>query len=936
VYAACLSHQIYKLALIPSFPAGASKAPSFQLSNVWDEARTRQGLKFDCPGMEIVLCARIRTNSYNRCMRRFLPLLLLSSLLWSLTGTGLHADTPAFDLAGPKVDVRVRRGEITLPIGEVPNLLPGDRLWIHPDLPESQSAHYVLIVAFLRGATNPPPTEWFTRVEAWNRNVRSEGVFVTVPAEAQQALFFLAPETGGDFSTLRGAVRGRPGAFVRATQDLQAASLDRMRLDAYLAEVRVTSQADPKLLKEHAEMAARSLGIKLDQQCFDKPTDQQAPCLVQHTDGLVLDDSNAQSMVSQLVNGSSGDLMNEVSYSKIGGGGAYSAYVGAIVDTVKILSSLHTAHFQYIPALGLPAKDTLNLRLNVAPSFRDPKSVVVVALPPVGPAKQQPLHPVNPAESFCAQKPGLVLPAEGAPLVFSTQLAYGLTLHIETRPVGLVDAKNSTLDLPVDLPLKADPSAGGLRLDLPVPLLPEAELTGEVRGKWGFDDWEGPRFHLHAAQPGRWIVAPSDLSALIVGREDTLHLEGNSSLCVDQIDQVEQKPANSVPLKLAWKSPKPESLEITVPMKDAAPGPVTLEITQFGLKKPDRLILTAYQEAASLDRLTLNVGDTMAMLKGTRLDEVAKAELAGVTLTPAALSRVQDFDQLAMSATGSTANLDPGKHYVATVHLQDGRQLKTPVTVQPSRPQAELLSKGTQEEGSAAPSPVHLGSPDDLPVGVRFVFFLRSIVPAKFSRGEKVEVAAEDGSFHTVLTLADGSLMLEDAKTAIGMIEPLARFGSSAFGPVRARITSAEGVPGDWLPLGTLVRLPGFKELHCQHSVTKPCTLTGTNLFLAASIGATPDLGNAIEVPADYTGTQLSVPHPTNGVLYLSLRDDPATVQTLTLPLTPGPQAGPQAGPQTPAAQPVPAPPVTPDVSPDLPQGVPPVAQPAQPLKTEP
>src|SRR6185437_10822220 len=42
--------------------------------------------------------------------------------------------------------------------------LPGDRLWIHPDLPANQSAHFVLIVAFLRGTTNPPPAEWFTRV----------------------------------------------------------------------------------------------------------------------------------------------------------------------------------------------------------------------------------------------------------------------------------------------------------------------------------------------------------------------------------------------------------------------------------------------------------------------------------------------------------------------------------------------------------------------------------------------------------------------------------------------------------------------------------------------------------------------------------------------------------------------------------------------------
>ena len=71
---------------------------------------------------------------------------------------------------------------------------------------------------------------------------------------------FLAPATGGDFSTLRNAVRGRPGVFVRATQDLQAASLDRMRLDAYLAEVKVTSQTDPKSLKDRAQKAASRVG----------------------------------------------------------------------------------------------------------------------------------------------------------------------------------------------------------------------------------------------------------------------------------------------------------------------------------------------------------------------------------------------------------------------------------------------------------------------------------------------------------------------------------------------------------------------------------------------------------------------------------------------------------------------------------------------------
>jgi hypothetical protein len=850
-------------------------------------------------------------------MRRFLPLLLL----FFFASSGLSADAPAFDLTGPKVDVHVKRGEQTLPIGQVPNLEPGDRLWIHPDLPESQSAHYVLIVAFLRGVTNPPPPEWFTRVETWSRQARDEGVFVVVPAEAQQALLFLAPETGGDFSTLRAAVRGRPGAFVRATQDLQAASFDRMRLEAYLAEVKVTSMTDPKLLKERAENLARTLGIKVDQQCFDKPTDQQAPCLVQHTDGLVLDDANTQSLVTQLANGATGDLMNQLSYSNMAGAGEFSPYVGAILDTARILASLHTAHFQYIPALALPTKDTLNLRLNVPPSFRDPKSVVVVALPPVGPVKPPALHALSPEEKYCALKPGLVLPADGAPVVFSTQLAYDLSLRI----VSEANAKAAAVDVPV----KADPAEGGLAPVNPVPALPGGELTAVLHGKWGFSDWEGPHFHLHSPQPGKWTLASGQQSALVVGREDSLRMKDDSTVCVDSVQlRVEgEENDGGNPVKLTFKSPKPDSLEVAVPMKEAKPGPVTVEVTQFGLNKPDKLPMRAYAEAASLDRLTLSAGDHTALLRGNRLDEVARAELEGIELKPSKLRRVGDFDHLEMTTDGATAGLEPGKSYEAKVQLQDGRQLKAPVTVGPPRPQIALLNKGVQETSSAAPSPVRLGSADDLPVDGRLVFFLKSRVPADFPRNEKVEVGAVDGSFETVLSLADGSLMLEDTKTAMGAVEPLARFGASAFGPIQVRAMSADGVTGEWLPLGTLVRVPGFKELRCPRAVAKPCTLTGTNLFLLSNIGATPDLDDAVDVPVDFTGTQLSLPRPANGTLYLKLRDDPDTVQMLTLPITPANAANQASAP--PAMTP-PAP------APVQPAAVPAAAPSTQPEKTEP
>lgn len=802
--------------------------------------------------------------------------LLLPLLFWCLATTGLYADGSAFDLAGPKVDVHVKRGDITLPISEAPNLLPGDRIWIHPDLPANQSAHFVLIVAFLRGATNPPPPDWFTRVETWNPDVRSEGVFVTVPAGAQQALLFLAPETGGDFNTLRNSVRGLPGSFVRAAQDLQAASWDRMRLQAYLKEVKFTSLADQSTLKSRAELAARSLGIKLNEKCFDQPPEQQVSCLSQNSEGLVLDDAHAESLVSQLTNGDTLNLVNAISSTNIGGAGAYSPYIGAIVDTARILSSLHTAHFQYIPALALPTDDTLNLRLNMPPSFRNPKSVVVIALPPLGPSRPEPLHQISPGDDFCVQKPNLVLPAEGAPLVFATRLAHDLVLHI--------DGQESRKGLPVDLPLIPDPARGGLILIHPAPQLPDGELVGVIRGKWGFDDWQGPHFLLRASQPGHWSLDSADESALVVGRDDTLHLTGQNTLCVEK---VEQQAKDSGTSKLLWTSPSPNDLKVTVPMKDAAPGPVSLSIYQYGLDAPQTLSLQAYADAASLDRFTFSAGDTEAYLRGTRLDEVAKAELEGISWTPGNLTRVQNLDQLKMETSGSTIKLKPGKRYTANVRLLDGRKLKVPVSVDPPRPQAVLLNKGVQFDSAAQPVPVVLGSQDDLPVQGHLVFFIKSTTPSQFSRDEKVEIASTDSGFQATLSLADGNLMLEDASTAVARLDPLKSFGLSAFGPLRARVISADGAAGDWFPLGTLVRLPGFQDLRCPRAQNRPCMLSGSNLFLAREFSSTPDFADPAQVPVDFTGTELEVPHPASGgTLYIKLRDDPGTVQTLNLPMT--------------------------------------------------
>ena len=111
-----------------------------------------------------------------------LSILLLSFFLLEVC-SGLIL--PAFDLAGPRIEVRVTRAGKTLPISRVPNLQAGDRLWIHPDMPDGESVRFLMIPAFLRGSTNPPPENWFTKVETWNKHVREEGIVITVPPRAR-------------------------------------------------------------------------------------------------------------------------------------------------------------------------------------------------------------------------------------------------------------------------------------------------------------------------------------------------------------------------------------------------------------------------------------------------------------------------------------------------------------------------------------------------------------------------------------------------------------------------------------------------------------------------------------------------------------------------------------------------------------------------------
>lgn len=780
------------------------------------------------------------------------------------------ADPAAFDLVGPAVEVEVTRGQVTLPISQVPDLAAGDRVWLKAELSAGESVHYLLVAVFLRGSTEPPPASWFSRCETWTGRCSTEGTTVTVPQGARQLLVFLAPETGGDFKTLVNAVRGRPGVFVRTSQDLNQAAAEHLRLQTYLKEIRHLGESDPARLKEAAPLLSRSLAIKVDEKCLEKAPALQAACLMQGRDSLIMTDGHEESVTQALTSGPASDLAMEASNAPQLKSGYYGPFIGSLMDIARLFDSFHTAKYQYIPALAAPRGRELALTLNAPPSFHDPKSVLVAALPAVEEPTFPALRAVDAKEVYCIRKEPLVLAAEGAPLMFASSYAHHVILRV-AGPGGTS----------VDLPATPDAAHGGLAIDTSA--LNEAALGesihGSLQGSWGFATYSGPSFNFVDARAQTWKLAPGEEGSLVVGRQNTVHLLSASVRCVSDIELAN---SDGRELKVDWKLAKADEVEARLPLEDASAGEATLLIRQYGSPQPQRLTVRTYAEAGHLDAFLVHAGDKRGVLRGSRLDEVDSLILEGVGFVPETLSSSEGRDELTFVARSESGalTLKSGDTAKARVTLKDGRAYDVRVAVQAPRPRAALIGKSVQLPPSAGS--IRLGDGEELPQDAQLSFSLRAQAPPKFTQDERIEVATVDGSAATVLDLSSGSLTLQDARIAVARLDPAKAFGPSTFGPLRFRVVS-HGVAGDWQPLATLVRLPVLKDLSCSDGTDEPCRLTGMNLFLLDSVSADSRFGAPTSIPDGFTGAVLSVPRPAKGELYVKLRDDPGVISVAVL-----------------------------------------------------
>lgn len=772
-------------------------------------------------------------------------------LVASLTVAPARAADPApFDLPGPGLRVTVTRDGVTLPIAQVPDLAAGDRLVIDAELPDDQRVRFLLVSAFLSGATNPPAKKWIATAETWKRKDKDRALTLTVPEGARQLVVFLVPETGGAEDSIADAVRAKPGEFVRASQAINQVSLDRARLDAFIAAIRAQQNTDPEHLKSVAPTLARSLSIKLNAECLAKVVELQAACLLEDRESLVLADMHSNSVAATLA-GASTDLALQLSYTREAGFGYYSQYIAVARDIARLFGAFSNPQFRYLPALSLRDGERVSLLLNTPPSFAKPRSVLVASMPAIE-SDSRPRLRASSSAPACGADPGLVLPVEGAPLIYATEYARSMVLRLNG----------------VDVPLEARPDRGGYVLRTPLdPKGFRGSVDGRLHGMWGYHTFEGPDFRLQFPGDEAWR-AGTDGTTLVIGRENKLVLTGPAPACVSRVTM---RVGDAAPRQVAFTIEGDHGLALTLPLGNARPGDVAIEVHQTGRAMPTTVSLRAYRQASRVNELAFHSGDSWGQLVGQRLDQVASVQLGDLRLRPDGLVRDGDVDRLRLTGEGEGPQHGDA---VARVTLVDGRTLTLPMTVRPPRVRVQLLDKSVI---AADPAVRHrLMTPEEtvLPDTARLIFSIRASKGA-LSPQDAIEITGPVGQ---PLRLAVGpNLQLQGQDVLVATVDPTA-FGPSAFGPLRFRLVR-EGEASDWQPLTTRVRLPKITGVECI--TAEGCVLTGESLFLIESVAATQAFDEPVPVPQGYTDRTLRIPAPQDGKLYLKLRDAPEQIVVL-------------------------------------------------------
>jgi hypothetical protein len=189
--------------------------------------------------------------------------------------------------------------------------------------------------------------------------------------------------------------------------------------------------------------------------------------------------------------------------------------------------------------------------------------------------------------------------------------------------------------------------------------------------------------------------------------------------------------------------------------------------------------------------------------------------------------------------------LKAGEALDARVHLKDGRYKTLHVVVAAPRPRGVLIAKNVQLAPGTG-TPIELTDADELPLDATLTFSIRTLSPQTIARDQQVEIATADGANSLLMSVGNGRLTLESRNVAVARLQP----------------------------------------------ADTACQLGGTDLYLVDSIANNRKFTQAVHVAEGFPGNTLQVPNPSDGKLYIRLRDNPSVVNAVTFAV-PAPPAAP-------------------------------------------
>ena len=158
---------------------------------------------------------------------------------------------------------------------------------------------------------------------------------------------------------------------------------------------------------------------------------------------------------------------------------------------------------------------------------------------------------------------------------------------------------------------------------------------------------------IRASSPGSSLAG--DESALVIGREDTIHLRAAHAQCVAELFL---RDGSGKQTRLAFKSTGAGELEVKVPLQDAPSGDFAILVQDLGAEHPHRFPCMPTPRPAGWRASRCTRATRRGSSAATALDEVDGLVIRGIDFSPGTLSATNGRDELTMlggSAPGGTA-----------------------------------------------------------------------------------------------------------------------------------------------------------------------------------------------------------------------------------------------------------------------------------------